>query len=128
MRVEVVNEINPWVYTENAVSEALKFLKRSPHDGIMSSNYPMSNLIPARTGKRVYFAHMLQTPNAQERILSIIDFYSGKLTEEEAYNFLRLNNITYVIYYDELSSYKIPSYQFMQLAFKNDKVQIFTFE
>lgn len=126
LRIESVKDKNPWVYSENEMVEALDFLKNSPKDGVISLDYAVCNLIPAFTGKRVYFGHMLQTPNARERINSIIDFYSGKFSDEEALAFLRSNKISYIIYSPKPHSNKVPSYQFMENVFKNEKVQIYT--
>lgn len=128
LRIESVNDKNPWIYTENEMIEAINFLKNSPKDGVISLDYSICNLIPAYTGKRVYFGHMLQTPNARERINLVLDFYAGKFSEEEALAFLRSNKIGYVIYSSKSQESKVPSYQFMENVFKNEKVEIYTID
>ncbi len=126
LRMEEVKGTNPWLYTHNDVIDALDFLKTRSEDGVISHNYPISNFIPAYTGKRVYVGHMLQTPHAAERIALLTDFYLGKFSEEEAALFLKSNNITFVIYSDHFAGDTVPTYSFLKNVFKNRTVQIFT--
>lgn len=126
LRIEEVQEKNPWIYTEATIIEALEFLKERPDDGVMSLNFAVANFIPAYTGKRVYLGHMLQTPDTQTRIRLIERFYSGEFTEQEARDFLQENKIRYVIYYKDHPRMPVPSYGFMKNVFKNENVKIFS--
>lgn len=98
-RLQSNNKENLWVYNNNSVIEALDFLNKKTlkKSGVLSL-YQTGNLIPAKTYNRVYFGHMLQTPNSQQKINQATLFYSNKMTENEARKFIQNSNITYIYY------------------------------
>ncbi|PIY80113.1 MAG: hypothetical protein COY80_04620, partial [Candidatus Pacebacteria bacterium CG_4_10_14_0_8_um_filter_42_14] len=93
----------------------------SPNSTILTEYY-MGNQIPANTEARVYFGHLLQTPNAAGKQEKIREFYGGKLSDKEAKIFLIDNNIQYVYIGREEQE---VSYSFLRSIFEEDGVSIY---
>lgn len=135
-RLDEVSKNNQWFYISNEESNALDFLnKNAVNQGILSG-YNLGNIIPAKTNSNVYFGHLLQTPNAQEKINNLIRFYANTMSDDEAGKFLKENNITYIIWsYEEqniTNSYnnnekKQLKYKFLKQEFKNGNLIILSY-
>ncbi len=114
IRIRMANEKDPWQYISSETNEVFTYLKNAPEGGVLAS-YRLSNFVPAKTNQSVYLGHSFQTPNSYVKTNEVIDFYSGKMTNDAAKNFLSTNNITYVIYGREERSLGGHLYPFLQL-------------
>lgn len=132
-RMTEVENNNHWYYLTSTEREALKFLdSKTPQGSGALSAYTFGNYIPANTDNKVYFGHMLQTPNSQDKINKIITFYSNKFSDEEATNFLKGEGINYILFGPEerkitLSNSRLEGlkYKSLQPVFDNSEVTIY---
>lgn len=122
--MEVKNQ-NRWYYLPVEIKEAFNFLERQKKDGVLAG-YTLGNYLPAHTGKRVYFGHLIQTPKARSKFELLSAFYSGRLREEDALEFLKKNKISFIVLGKEERKIGKPRYRFLKRIYKNSKVEIFT--
>ncbi|MFV1917344.1 MAG: hypothetical protein ACC618_02590 [Patescibacteria group bacterium] len=133
-RILNVNANNRWYYLTLDEKRALDFLDQStsPGSGVLAA-YPFANYIPAHTGNRVYFGHFFQTPNSKEKIEKLTKFYANKLSGDVGKEFLIKNNISYVVWGVDEKEITTGSgetelkYEFLEVAYSNPKVTIFSF-
>ncbi|NCN83113.1 MAG: hypothetical protein GW947_04050, partial [Candidatus Pacebacteria bacterium] len=124
-RIEAISQTNPWYYMTPAERSTLDFIRdKLPADATVLSKYYMGNQIPAHTDSRVFFGHLLQTPNAIERQKQIAEFYGGKLSDSQALEFLQTNNIEYVYYGREEKGFVLV-YPFLNLVFENGETKMY---
>jgi len=97
-RLDEVNNNNPWFYLTMQERESMEFLdKQASTQGVLAA-YTLGNYIPANTKSKVYFGHMLQTPDVQTKVDNLIKFYANVFSEEEAKKFLEQENIKYIVW------------------------------
>ena len=133
-RLNEVTKNNQWFYINKAENQALDYLnKNAINQGILSSYY-FGNIIPARTNSTVYFGHLLQTPNSQDKINNLMRFYANIISDDEAYKFIIDNNISYVVWDKEEqnitknnSNEKQLKYKFLKQEFKEGNVVIYSY-
>lgn len=139
-RIKETSLENDWYYMTQLEHQALLEMEESflSPSSILSSYY-MGNLIPAHTKHRVYLGHLIQTPNADERLVSLASFYTQEMPEAEAKKFLQQAQIDYVFYgneereflqfanqetyYDE-GVFEL-NYSFLEKIFSNEEVIIY---
>lgn len=134
-RITEATNNNHWYYITKAEKEALIFLQtQTPKGSSVLSAYTMGNMIPANTDNKVYFGHLLQTPNSQEKINNLVRFYSNSFSEDEGLNFLQKEGIRYIIFGAEEanittanSKSKELKYQFLKPVFKEGSTTIFAY-
>jgi len=128
-RIQAAFQNNPWFYQTKDTRVGLNFLKDQKNGGVLSGYY-IGNLIPAlMSNKRVYFGHLIQTPEASDKMQHLKDFYAGLLDDKQASIFLSQNNIVWIVYGPEEKKLgKLPSYQFLESKFSNQDIDIFHFQ
>lgn len=131
-RITEVKNKNPWYYiSQNNYQVLQKIENDTPVLSGILSEYYLGNLIPAHTKQRVYFGHLLQTPNAEERKSKLTQFYQQDLSEDEALKFLTQAAIQYVIYganEKQLNnSNNELSYSFLSPIYSNSEVILYEF-
>ena len=118
---------NTWYYFTKDEAAALEYLARLPERdlGVLSS-YRFGNAVPAHTNQRAYFGHLIQTPQSDEKIEQLEQFYSGKMSNDEAYVFLINSNIEYVYRgSEETELHPEPlEYSFLESAFESGVVEL----
>lgn len=125
-RIVEIKEENPWYYMTNSQRATLNFIRDElPADSTILTDYYMGNQVPANTNSRVYFGHLLQTPNATDKQEKIDQFYTGEMSGEDAKKFLTENNIQYV--YADREELEV-SYAFLEQEYANDEVFLYGFE
>lgn len=67
---------------------------------VILSSYQTGNIIPGLTGHTVYVGHWAETINLDEKLQKVSDFYHAQISADQAYDFLKQNKISYVIYSD----------------------------
>ncbi|MDO8638043.1 MAG: hypothetical protein Q7R43_00580 [Candidatus Daviesbacteria bacterium] len=122
-RLDEATKNNQWFYISKEENEALDYLnKNAVNQGILSS-YNFGNIIPAKTNSNVYFGHLLQTPNSQEKINNLMRFFANDFSETEAQKFLIENNVNYVVWGKEEDKLK---YQFLKTVFQDGDILVFS--
>ncbi len=124
-RIQKAAQRDPWQYTRIETDEMFKFLETRKRDGVLSA-YRLGNFVPAKTNKTVYLGHLFQTPDAQERMNNIFDFYSGSMTDKEALTFLKENELTFVIYGIDEKKLGGHIYPFLQLQFNGNLTKLYS--
>ncbi|GAB4462777.1 MAG: hypothetical protein OHK0029_30280 [Armatimonadaceae bacterium] len=106
-------------YLSSAQAEALNWLRENagPADIVFSSPDPASHLrfpffalrpylsmfVPAWTGARVYNGHGSETPKYGEKLTQTVRFFSADTPDAERQEFVRQNNIRYILYTNALA-------------------------
>lgn len=99
LRIEETQKFNPWFYQPKEVGSVLTNIQQnSPYKDAVLTSYNAGNYIPAHSNLRVYFGHLIQTPNSEEKIINLTKFYGNVFTDSEAQKFLESNNIQYVLF------------------------------
>lgn len=134
-RLDEVTKNNPWFYISKEENEALNFLNKNANNLGILSFYNLGNLIPAKTNSKVYFGHLLQTPNSQEKINNLISFYANVFSDEDAKKFLKENNISYILWGEEEknitishSNEKYLKYKFLVPTFNVNNFAIYSID
>ncbi len=118
------------VYPLKDFMDGIIYLRdNTSRDSVVLSYVTAGNFIPAYGGNYVYLGHA-NTPdeNAKEKIAA--RFFSGKMSKEEAKEFLSRERISYVyfgIQEKELGGIKdlVSSYPFLSPLYQNDNVVIY---
>ncbi|MBI4009049.1 hypothetical protein HY357_02350, partial [Candidatus Roizmanbacteria bacterium] len=112
--------------------QAMEWLeKNSKNEDVVISQVNAGNYIPAHTGNFVYVGHNPETPHYSERINLVDRFFSGTMSEKDAYDFLRKENISYVFYgpqEKEKSVEDIKKYTFLKHVFASSYVLLYKVE
>jgi len=123
-RVSEPQNTNKWFYLSGDKWQGFEYLKTSPGEGILSL-YTMGNYLPAMTGKTVYLGHLIQTPDAKEKLKQIRSFYSGKMSDQEACDFLKEANINEVVYSEEELEFGGQYYSCMEKTYDSPTFVVF---
>lgn len=128
-RLNEVHQNNSWYYLPLEYKSAFDYLKKSSRDGILA-HPTLSNYIPAFTGKKVYAGHTLQTPDYENKINQARSFYENKYSRADSYNFLKKNNIHYVLISDFEKNWgpKLEKYTFLKKIYQNKRIAIYQVE
>ncbi len=109
--------------------EALTFISKSiPKDSIIFSDEHIGNLIPIYGPVISYFGHVNMTANFADKQNNVWRFYSLRMTDSEAREFLKKGNINFVYFGPEergISQKDLP-YSFLKPVFKNNSVIIYS--
>lgn len=132
-RLSETEKGNPWYYLDSSKQEAFNFLKKTGEGRGVLSSYNFGNLVPAKTSSKVYFGHLLQTPDAELKTQNILKFYANSMEEEQAMQFLDQENIDFIVWGEEEQSILLSTnqsgelkYQFLKPVFQKDNLFIFT--
>lgn len=117
------------MYPVNDFYNGLKWLEsKTNHQTVVLSKVTAGNYIPAYSGNFVYLGHAGETPDFNTRINKANIFFSGKMNEKQAQNFLRSENISYIFYgpQEKESSIKdIKEYDFLTVKYQSPLVIIY---
>jgi|SRR3989339_1697627 len=109
----------------------LKWLEQnSPRSSIVLSKITAGNYIPAYSGNFVYFGHIAETPFYNERTIKVDEFFSGNMSEKQAEEFLKAENINYIFYgpqEKENNIKDIGKYFFLKPVYQSPLVIIYRF-
>ncbi|KKQ24091.1 MAG: hypothetical protein US40_C0011G0006 [Candidatus Roizmanbacteria bacterium GW2011_GWC2_37_13] len=107
----------------------LKWLeKNTGRQTVVLAKITAGNYIPAYSGNFVYLGHIAETPNFDNRVKKADEFFSGNLTEEQAFKFLKTENIDYVFYgpqEKENAVKDISAYTFLKAGYQSPLVTIY---
>ncbi|MBI4226530.1 hypothetical protein HY612_05460 [Candidatus Roizmanbacteria bacterium] len=112
--------------------DALMWLeKNTSRNSVVLSQVTAGNYIPAYSGNFVYLGHNPETPFFDQRTNNVNQFFSGTMIEQDALNFLKKENISYIFYgpqEKEKSTEDIIKYLFLNLVFTSPYVTIYKVE
>lgn len=117
------------MYPLNDFYNGLKWLeKNTNHQTVVLSKITAGNYIPAYSGNFVYFGHGTETPHYDQRQQMVDEFFSGSLSEKQASQFLKTENISYVFYgpqEKENASKDMKDYPFLTPVYQLPMVTIY---
>lgn len=128
-RINEATKNNQWYYFSKHEYRGLEFLNNisNKNDAVLSS-YQLGNIIPTFTHNTVYFGHLLQTPNSNEKLYYLSLFYQGRFSRKDANKFLKSNNISYIMFgkeEKEIGGNIQKSYPFLIPVFQTKNITIF---
>lgn len=133
-RIEEVKNSNPWFYVSADEEKVFEVLQKQNSPGGVLAAYTLGNMIPAATGKDVYFGHLIQTPQASEKYRFLVRFYSNGLSDDEAKSFLLGERISYIFWGREEQEITKRSsrtdklkYSFLKPAFGRSDTLVFSY-
>lgn len=116
------------IFIPKSVFKTIEFIKKeTPKNSIILSNEFVGNIIPAYTPTIAYFGHINQTMNFPQKQKNVGLFYNGSLKDEEAKEFIKKNNISYIYFGpDEKRLGKGDlNYRFLKEIYKNNDIMIY---
>jgi hypothetical protein len=98
-----------------------------PKKSIVLANRFLGNLIPAYAEVITYVGHHVHTKNFDAKDWETNKFYSNQMSTNEAYGFIKSNNIQYIMYGpgERLQSTNL-NYPFLKIYYKNNGTLIYT--
>lgn len=89
---------NAYIYVDRLVVEAMEEARRiSSSDDIFAVMWPYHISFPAITGRTIYYGHPLLTIESEQKGTLNYHFFSNIVSVSEQEEFLRSNNISYVV-------------------------------
>ncbi len=120
------------VYFDNRLFDAFAYINRTfPNKSISLGTFYTQNYLPAFTHTRSYIGHSGYTYNVDEKQKLVGDFFANKMTDPQAYEFLKQNHIDLVfqgpeekpIYSQHLyPSVLVPSYDTSEITIYTVKI------
>jgi hypothetical protein len=118
-----------WVNNiDRSLYDGLITLKDRRDDKVVLAFNNLELLVPVITGKTVYTGHHSLSYDYPEKIAEVADFYTKKMTGEEALDFLTRNNIGYILWRkkDTVNPLYPTAYPFLKVLFENEGLVIYT--
>ncbi|MBI3385043.1 hypothetical protein HY030_02520 [Candidatus Gottesmanbacteria bacterium] len=108
---------------------ALKFLESSskPQDAVLTYK-SLSNLVPMISGNTIYWGHTNETLNYNQKQIMVEKFYKGLMSDQEAQEFLKSNNIKYILVGREEKALGNFHYEFLKKDFANLELELYNSE
>jgi len=98
-RGEATGANDPRRYLPHDVSIASDWMNRNcDPDATVLCSYLMGNVLPGRTGLRVFLGHYGQTMWSQQKGELVRSFYNGELSDAESREMIESNRISYVMF------------------------------
>lgn len=96
-------------------------------DDAVFCDFIFCNLVPAYSGNTAYIGHYVATINFAEKKKEVEYFYKTTMSANEAYEFLSLRNIKYVVWSIDEKAYggDPKKYPFLKLRYKTPLVEIY---
>ncbi len=120
---------SPITYLPRGIVEAMKYVGQRPEKGnvLMTPSQFLGTILPIFADRKTYVARHIATPNYIEKNITASNFYLGAMSHEQAVNFLRNNNVKFVIW-TSIEGYDIKplyTYPFLEEVYKNKDAVIF---
>jgi hypothetical protein len=118
---------NPAIYLRTDEAQALGWInEKAPANAVVLASPEMSIFIPAQTGRRVIYGHPFETANAQVEKEKVESFFSGKLSEQAAKDFLKQDKVSYILYGErEKGLGTVTWLETLPLVYQNGSEQIY---
>ena len=117
------------MYPLKDFANGLKWLEtNTSRNSVVLSKITAGNYIPAYSGNFVYLGHSSETPHFDTRNINVNNFFSGTMSADDALNFLKRENITYIFYgpqEKEEAINSISQYKFLKAVYISPYVTIY---
>lgn len=118
------------VYATRSTVVAMDWLeKNAPRESVVMSGFLDGNLLPARTGLRVYVGHGHQTINWGQKVSFVTQkFFRTSYSNADRRKFLIDENIAYLLYGPDeqsLGDFLPQSAPYLSLVFSDDDVSVY---
>ncbi|MEO6907610.1 MAG: hypothetical protein ABI210_06940, partial [Abditibacteriaceae bacterium] len=92
------NVLMPPLYLADGDQAAMNYLKShgDQSEAVLSLTF-VGNYIPGQTGMTVYLGHWAETIHYEDKLSETLKFYTGKMSPEQAREWLAKNHIGYVL-------------------------------
>lgn len=132
-RIQESQNSNPWYYLSSGQRQSIEFLNSLPPKSNILTYYTMGNMIPSNTNHNVYAGHLIQTPDATNKLYLAELFFTNRLPPPEAKKFITLNNLNLIYWGPEeqaitkkYSQANKLGYPFLRPIFQNQDIYIYT--
>ena len=128
-RIEEVKNNNSWYYLPADSQQVFGYFNRENEakKNVLTAYY-FGNQLPSHSQAKVYFGHLIQTPQAQEKLNKIYAFYQQKYNLKEAEEFLTEAQIDYVFFGQEekqIAQKQTLDYPFLKPVLETDEMTLF---
>jgi hypothetical protein len=114
------------IFISKPVWQAIDYLKATaPKDSVFISYDSAGNIIPAYVPIKSYFGHINQTMDYSDKQGNVWLFYTGRMKDNEASDFLKMNKIAYVYYGPDEKSLGGTPYSFLKPIYQTVDITIF---
>lgn len=92
------NVLMPPLYISDGDQAAMNYLTLNGNqkEAVLSLTF-VGNYIPGQTGMTVYLGHWAETIHYEDKLSETLKFYTGKMTQQEAREWLAKNHIGYIL-------------------------------
>ena len=123
------NISSPISYLPSGIIDGFKMLDKFSEKGnvLITPSQFLGTVIPVYSGRKTYVARQIVTPNYIDKNIRTSNFYLGAMSKDEAYDFLKKNDLKFVVL-TSIEGYDIrPLYQypFLKEIYKNKEIVIF---
>lgn len=120
---------SPISYLPKGIIEGFQFLDRYPKRGdvLMTPSQFLGTVVPIFTDRHTYVARHSATPNYIEKNIRTSNFYLGRMQKQDAYSFLKNNNLAFVVL-TSIEGYRaepLYNYPFLKEIYKSENILIF---
>ena len=117
-------------YISLDIMEAIDWLEtHTETEDVVLASYISSNMLPGRSGNKVFAGDWTYTPNAEEKRQQIKWFFQEASDDDQRYAFLKENGIHYLFSSsfeeDEMGPFKFDDANYLQLRYQNSSVAIY---
>jgi len=121
--------LDSWLnYLDYDTYRGLKWLSKQNKNEIVLAINNLEVITPAISGHTVYTAHHSLTFDYNRKIGEAVSFFIGRMASSAAYEFLKQNNIGYVLWHktDGPLNRVVADYDFLTKIFENSSLIIFS--
>jgi len=127
--IAVFAEIYPQLYVHNDSIAGYNWFKdNTTLDSVILTDLYNGNLIPGRTGHKVYVGHGVETLFFESKFNEMVWFYLINDSDDKKYNFLKKNNINYIFYSSNeagIGEFKPIEKNYLKQIFQQGEVEIY---
>jgi hypothetical protein len=122
---------DPRRYVPDELTEAMQWLAgNADRDAVVMSSYLTGNILPGKSGLRVFLGHYGQTIHSQEKGGAVTRFFNGDMTDAEARELCETSRIRYVLFgpFEREMADRFAGRSWLRLARRFGSVDIYAVE
>lgn len=127
--IAVFAEIYPQLYLANDKIAGYDWLKtNTPQGTVVLTDLYNGNIIPGRTGRKVFVGHGVETLFFESKLNQMLWFFTTNHLDDKKQQFLKDNNIQYIFYSDnekDIGTFNPNQKDYLQRVFSQDGVDIY---
>jgi len=113
-------------YVDIDVYRGLEALKNKSHNVNALATNNLELLVPVISGLTVYSGHLTLTLHYEQKVTEVYNFYTGKMSQQEALAFLTRAHIGYILWNKQNGQTNLLSYYpFLKISYENPMIVIF---